>query len=1208
MLAPRLDVSPMLTTALLAISTVLLAVLTAYGLGYVMAGVGFAFVKTQGPPAPGGSSETSVTVLVPAYNEGAALVDTVQTLLHQDYEGPVRIRILLEDHNDTSYAALAEAYTLDGDHSFTRGRFKVEVCLTGLRPKHSKINFALETLTSTYVAFLDADHRAEPGWLRASVQILERGDHAAVQSRRAPLEARTLFQFWDSAENHLGNEVLNHLSNAAGLCGFFTGTTCVFRASALSDRPLPDSITEDTFLSYALLCEGQRIAYNGSCGSFEEVAPDVRTYLARRRRWSSGHNQTFFAHIRKIVRAPLGLREKFQLFFHGGFFLVPTLVVAQANCLGLYVFLQLTTNVRVLAFVLSLLVSLVLAFLISPSLARGVQNVALALAWVFPQVCVASVWAYRLLGDEVFFQIIEFPYTSILGPLGLALFLAPLTVLVVGAARLGRPSLLTTLLLLPTFPLILFLDIFAAYVGLMDRIFGRTVWGTIRRSNAIEARFLPKELASILTARSGGIRWVRGVLIAVLLSGISLVAVNDLLVVDNCGHPIYLLGRPIAYEKTDFDTRMDVRVDKTAVGDDVEIATTVDVESSSAQPVEISLRLGSRSETETLTGAGQVSASTRVPMGFDTLGVDVTLAGAGSTCAVHRKVSTALREIRDGQLHLNGDPFIIKGVVPSFRNAQIDLELRQGLEQLKALGANAIRVYHTPTTELMDLAEELDLLLIVQPDESTWQNIDMTQDNAPSVLADRYAALVDATQGRSHILIDNLGNELELASAAVSAPRNIAAALRRVRESPRYRFPLSYSTYAVFHDYPVDILAVNMLDTGETYWRGAVDLVRAKHDAYYASEFGGFVAFYEEIEPLIRARRITYDWRRLLDAGSSGAVFFQSHDNWAQPVAVGFNDPFNPEQPDDLRGAWDHENRPKLVRRHLAGLYADVVLQLEGPPDGIRVTMRNRRPYELDDVRVRYRGEEVYRGTLRPGQRVVLDTAVATTDTHRFVIEHVSHRGLRSRYETEVRHPAHLERPYVTNEFARVVSSSPTRYEIELYGEDELRFHLPRSWKRVRIGGEETMPAAGANKFRFPDPWQAVCPSWTRLDRAQERFLPLPSRFAEGGAHTLRIQLPSVSSFDDYTFVVEGAGASSMTFVAADGSKIRVETHSYRENRIPMRTLLPAVQDGVLFVQVVRNSTQYVAAELTPDGKPILVEMKRPWLETIHRTRLERTQ
>ncbi len=1201
--------STMLTTALLAISALLFVVLLAYGVGYVLSAVGFVFLETGGSIPTPTREDAGVTVLVPAFNEGSALVDTVETLLHQDYRGPVLVQVLIEDEEDSSFRPLCEAYDLDERLCVTLGRFTLELCLTGLRRKHSKVNRALQGLTSTYVAFLDADHRAEPEWLRASVAILERGEHAAVQSRRAPLEARTLFQFWDSAENHLGNEVLNHLSHAAGLSGFFTGTTCVFRSSVFEDRQLPDSITEDTFLSYELLCEGQRIAYNGTCGSFEEVAPDVGTYVARRRRWSSGHNHTFFTHLRKILRAPLRWREKIQLLFHGAFFFVPTLVVALINCFGLYFFLQLTTSVRLLAFVLSVLISSVLAFLVSPSLLRGVQNLVLALVWVFPQIATASIWAYKLLGDEIFFQIIEFPYTSVLGPLGLALFLAPLSVLVVGAARLRRPSLLTTLLLLPTFPLILFLDIFAAYIGLMDRIFGRTVWGTIRRSNSIEASFLPKKLSSILTANSGGIRWARALLGASLLALVGLVAVNDLLVVDNCGHPIYLLGRSIAYENTEFDTRMRVRIDKTATTtDEVEIVTSVEVESEGTQPVAISIHAGSSSKEALVTGDGNVAATTRAPLGFDTLDVNVTLSGAGSSCSVGRKVSTTVRELRDGKLYLNGEEFLIKGVVPSFRTPHVDLALRQGLEQIKALGANTIRIYHTPTEALMDLAEELDLMLVVQPDESTWKNIDMSDDDAARELFGRYRKLVGATEGRANILIDNVGNELELASQGASGPRNIAEALRMARADESYRFPLSYSTYAVFHDYPVDILAVNMLDSGDTYWRDAVDLIRAKNNAFYASEFGGFVAFYEEIDPLLRASRVRQYWRKLQEAGSSGAIFFQSHDNWAQPVAVGFNDPFNPEQPDDLRGIWDHENQPKLIHDHLKALYTDVVLQLEGPADALQVSMRNRRPYRLQDLSVRYGDAVVFTGTLDPGQRVVLDVTLAPDDTQSLAIRHTTHRGLHSSYTIALRDPAHLQRPYVTNTLTRVTTASQASYEIELFGEDELRFHLPGSWSRYRIAGEERDAKAGLNTFRFPDPARVVSPSLTRLDPSQERFVPVPSDFTDGGAHTLRIQLPEVSSLIDYTLVFEGVGAQAMTFIATDGSKIRVKTHSYRENRIPMRTLLPALQDQALFVQITRDSTYYVAPELTPNGRPIEVSLKRPWLEKIHRTRLEKVQ
>lgn len=1197
----------MLTSALLVLYSALFAVLGVYAVVYVLGAARFLFVAPPAVPSPEVAT-ASVTVLVPAFDEGPALVDTVETLLHQDYPGPILIRVLIKDDADTSLAPLRERYALGDDLTLRRDGVTLEVCLTGLQRKHDKINRALESLDSTYVAFLDADHRADPSWLSASVAILDGSpEQVAVQSRRAPLDARTLFQFWDSAENHLGNEVFNHLAHAHGQTCFFTGTTCVFRSSVFDDRGLPDSITEDTFLSYQLLCDGASIAYNGSCGSFEEVAPDFSSYIARRRRWSSGHNHTFFSHLPNILRGPLSWGRKLQLLLHGAFFLLPTLIVVLVNLMGVYFFLQLTTSVRLLAVILSLLVSGVLAYAISSDLTQGVQNTVLAFLWVFPQLGATSVFAYRLIGDELFFQIISFPYVRFFGPAGLALFLTPIAVLLVGAARLGRPSLTTTLLFLPTFPLILFLDVFAIYVGFMDRLLGRTVWGKIRRSNSIEASFLPEEMRSLLRGETAGVRGSR-VLGGLLLVVVGVVAVNDLAVFDNCGHPVYLLGDAIVYRKTDFDTEMKVTVAKRAARPGfVEIETTVLVESRSARPVALSIRLGDDREEAVMDGTGSVSTTTVVPAGFATLDLDVELSGAGSTCYVDRDVSTTLRELRGGKLFLNGEEFLIKGVIPSFRTARLDLGLREGLAQIKALGANTVRVYHAPTPEMMDLAEELGLMLVVQPDESTWQNLDMEAADASQVLLGRYRDLVGATEGRPHVLIDNIGNELELVAPGPTAPRNIAKALQLARESEGYRFPLSYSTYAVYHPYPVDLLAVNMLDSGETYWRDAVQLLGAKHDAFYASEFGGFVAFYEQIDPLIRASRVDAYWRRLQEAGSAGAIFFQSHDNWAQPVVVGFNDPFNPEQPDDLRGLWDHENRPKLVHRYLKAIYADVDLELtrDGDGDG-EVAMTNRRPYRLEDLVVSYGAEVVFTGTLEPEERVVLDHAPPAADPHRYALAYTSHRGLPSAYTIEVRDPAHLERPQIVNRFFRQRATSATRFDVELYGDDELRFLLPPSWERYRVAGREQAATDGVNVVRFAEPSQVECPGFAFRRSPEAPWLPVPAPFTEGGAYALRIELPDGIGLEDYELVIEGTGASELVFVAPDGSRIKARTHSYRENRIAMKTLSPALHGRVLVVRVVRNSTLYVAPELTPSGEPIQVSLKRPRLEKIHRAVLER--
>ncbi|MEM9693556.1 MAG: hypothetical protein AAGA56_13490, partial [Myxococcota bacterium] len=363
--------------------------------------------------------------------------------------------------------------------------------------------------------------------------------------------------------------------------------------------------------------------------------------------------------------------------------------------------------------------------------------------------------------------------------------------LLVGAYRLGRPSLTTVALFLPTYPLILFFDVFAAALGAVDLALGREAWGQVRRSATVETQQLPREVASLLSAESRGANVARA-LAAILLLGGMTVAVNDLLVVDNCGHPKYLFGDAILHRKRDFDTELTVLIEKRpGRPGHVAIEAEVQIKVTEGRAVSVSATVDGETEAEhRFTEPGRFEVTREVPAGFETVNIGVAASGAGSSCWIERSVPTTLKEIRDRQLHLNGEPFLIKGVIPSFRKVDTGLELREGLQQIKRLGANTVRVYHAPTPELVALAAELQLMLIVQPDESTWQNIDMTNEDSAEGLARRYRELVAASEASPYILIDNLGNELELTTQGFAAPRNIARALRQARADPYYRFPL----------------------------------------------------------------------------------------------------------------------------------------------------------------------------------------------------------------------------------------------------------------------------------------------------------------------------------------------------------------------------------------------------------------------------------
>src|SRR5262249_5520911 len=151
-------------------------------------------------------------------------------------------------------------------------------------------------------------------------------------------------------------------------------------------------------------------------------------------------------------------------------------------------------------------------------------------------------------------------------------------------------------------------------------------------------------------------------------------------------------------------------------------------------------------------------------------------------------------------------------------------------------GANAVRVYHAAGNGLMRAAAAAKVMLIEQPDESTWSEVDPESPRERRALARRYRSMVERTEGFPYLLIDHLGNELEMGRS----PSVVATLSDLMRElhAGGSRFPMAYSTYAIFADYPVDVLGVNMLDTGETYWGKGIDLLRSFGKPFYATELG----------------------------------------------------------------------------------------------------------------------------------------------------------------------------------------------------------------------------------------------------------------------------------------------------------------------------------------------------------------------------------
>lgn len=485
------------------LSTALVALvlgLSLYGLGHYLVAFTFALRPPRG--ASDRRSHDRVTVLIPSRDEGPLALAAIDSLLRQDHLGPVAIVLLLADREDNSLPHLAARFGLpDGDDSlveiYSESRRRVCIAFTGVHPKSAKINWVVPRLESPFVAILDSDHRARPDWLRRALDTLSDRGARMVQARRGPMSAEGVFGLWDSLQQHVGCEVLNAAFTELGLTVFFTGTTVVMDRRLLLERPLRATVTEDIDFSYSQLMRGERMVYLAQSGSDEEVSPDLYSFLARRRRWASGHTQAFLRHLPAVFRAPLRHRDRLQFLLHGMHYLVALPLAAVQLVIAAALVERLALPGLLLATLVGALLSLAVARsqrTIAP--AAALAEFAVLFVWFTPAVVILMNLGAALVNGELLRAALPLPLAlQVVGMVGL---LAPLALLLVGMAKLRQLGVGAGVALALTYPLAFLLDVAGSLLGMLDLARGRPRWRRVARRAREDAEL---ELAPTLGIR-----------------------------------------------------------------------------------------------------------------------------------------------------------------------------------------------------------------------------------------------------------------------------------------------------------------------------------------------------------------------------------------------------------------------------------------------------------------------------------------------------------------------------------------------------------------------------------------------------------------------------------------------------------------------------------------------------------------------------------
>ncbi|MBY4636213.1 glycosyltransferase [Sphingopyxis sp. XHP0097] len=238
-----------------------------------------------------------VTILVAAYNEAAAIRDTLTSLSRQDYRGPLEVLVLNDGSTDDTAAIVREllkTLAIPKKAKFELLDFPVN------RGKSAALNDGLRASSHGLVITIDGDCWVKRnGVARIVGRYLSDPDDTAaiagavmVRNSRANLLTRA--QEWD---------YFHGIAAVKRMQGMYHGTLVAQGAFSLYRRDAldevggwPECVGEDIVVSWALLARGYRIGYADSALAFTNVPEGFRQFALQRKRWSRGLMEAFKAH------------------------------------------------------------------------------------------------------------------------------------------------------------------------------------------------------------------------------------------------------------------------------------------------------------------------------------------------------------------------------------------------------------------------------------------------------------------------------------------------------------------------------------------------------------------------------------------------------------------------------------------------------------------------------------------------------------------------------------------------------------------------------------------------------------------------------------------------------------------------------------------------------------------------------------------------
>jgi len=245
-----------------------------------------------GDPPPG------VTVLIPAYNEEAVIVQTVTSVLLSDLSD---IHVIVVDDGSTDR-------TLELLQSNFGGNQAVQIIHQANRGKAAALNNALSNAQTDIVVTIDADTEIEPDAIRRLLRHFSDPSVAAVAGNVKVGNRSSWLTRWQALEYVTSQNMEKRAFDLLNCITVVPGALGAWRRKAIENGGgiTADTVAEDADLTIAIRRLGWRIAYDEDAIAWTEAPVTPAALIRQRFRWTFGTLQSFWKHRDTLFRRRYG--------------------------------------------------------------------------------------------------------------------------------------------------------------------------------------------------------------------------------------------------------------------------------------------------------------------------------------------------------------------------------------------------------------------------------------------------------------------------------------------------------------------------------------------------------------------------------------------------------------------------------------------------------------------------------------------------------------------------------------------------------------------------------------------------------------------------------------------------------------------------------------------------------------------------------------